>query len=227
MGRRKNPHYVSYEEAKEIVQIEQIRSRNRYWKYWDMWQPVVLPRNPHRVFADFSWNDFLGNNNKFKNAKPRKYRPFGEALAYARTTNITTSTQWRKTKHPNDIPVRVDTVKAYKHRFKGWKHFLQTGAKKAANVVNASKMIERIQVLAFLHQRGSPLNVFFINIFPGTASIKDFCKKCNMTVVRAFKCPPGYDWKSVIERYGADYGNHEWIINDAQQLFFDIQMSSL
>ncbi len=132
-----------------------------------------------------------------------------------------------KTKHPNDVPVRVDTVKAYKHRFKGWKHFLNTGMKKAANVVDAAKMIENIQVLAFLHQRGSPINVFFINIFPGTATIKNFCNKTNMTVVRTFRWSSGYDWKSVIERYGSDYGNHEWLVKDVNQLFFDIQMNSL
>ena len=225
MGRRKNPHYISYEQAKEIVQIEQIQSRSQYWKYWDFWQPIVLPRNPHRVFANFTWNKFLNNQNKFKNANPPQYRSFEEALAYARSTKITTSTQWMKTSHPHDIPKRVDKV--YRNQFQGWKAFLQSGAKKAANIVYAAKLIENIRVLALLHQRGNPLNIFFINTFAGTAAIRDFCKKRNMTIVRTFKYSSGFKWKSVIQRNGSVYGCHEWLITDVNQLFFDIQMSSL
>jgi hypothetical protein len=48
-----------------------------------------------------------------------------------------------------------------------------------------------------------------------------------MSIQRLFRYPSGYDWKSAVERHGSYFGNNEWIINDAQQLFFDIQMSSL
>jgi hypothetical protein len=225
MGRTKNTHYIPYDQAREIVQIEQLQSRSQYWTWWDMWQPVDLPRNPHRVFVDWiSWNDFLGNNNKFKNTNPRQFRPFEEALAYAHTTNIATSSQWMETKHPDDVPVRPDIV--YRHQFKGWKYFLKTGLRKATHAVEAAKSIENTQILVFLHQQWNPLNVFFVNVFSGIAAVNNFCKKNNMTIQRLFRYPSGYDWKSVVERHGSYYGNNEWIINDAQQLFFDIQMQS-
>ena len=125
-------------------------------------------------------------------------------------------------KHPPDIPVRPDIV--YRGEFKGWKHFLQTGVKKAVRVVDVSKRIEVHEVLAFLHQASNPLNIFYVSVFLGVRTLRDFCVRNQMSVVKVFKNEPGYDWQSVVRAHGTDNGNNEWIIQNPAQLFYDIDL---
>lgn len=220
MGRHKNTGYLSYNDARYIVQIEQIQSRAQYWTWWDMWRPRDLPRHPDAVYAQWTgWNDFVGNTNAFKNRIRKRYRTFAEALAYAKTSRISTSTQWMATKHPPDIPVRPDIV--YRGEFKGWKHFLQTGVKRAARVVDVSKQIEIKEILAFLHPAGNPVNIFYVSVFLGVGTMKEFCVRNQMSVVRVFKNEPGYDWQAVLRTHGTDYGNNEWIIQNPAELFYN------
>lgn len=75
-GRKKADNF-SYEEAAEIVQGLRIQSRSEYVKWHREFDPDRLPRYPHRTYIKewTSWNDFLGNDNKFRGercARPKR-----------------------------------------------------------------------------------------------------------------------------------------------------------
>lgn len=224
-GRKTNPHKLPYGQAKAVVQLEGLRSRKDYFVWWDMYEPIEIPRRPNRAYGtDWNgWTDFLGTSNSFTNKVKKKFRQFDDAFVYAQSTNISTSTEWMEyDKHPDDIPHRPDIV--YRGKFKGWRHFLQTGVRKAQAVQDMVKRVEETQVLLFALPHGNPANQIHISIHPNVEMAKQFMGKTHYQFIKAFKLEPGYDWKSVVGQYATDYGSGEWLVSNLDQLLFDIDL---
>lgn len=222
MGRRKDHTLVSYHEASGWAQSEYIESRNQYWAWIDRERPQGLPKYPNRVYAEWSsWNDFLNNENQFKNANPHQYRPYPEALAYAQASGIKNQKEWFKADHPDDIPVRPEFVYRSKG-WLGWYSFLGVGPKAAAHRIDALKQTKDLGVLVLDIPHGNPNNVIhgFVAI-GGKADAIETAKKNRMRVLRMFKLEPGYDWKAVMARHGSAYGENEWIISNVNELLWD------
>ena len=222
MGRHKR-NYYSYEEAKEIVQLEGIESRSQYVRWWDRLTPVKLPKYPADHYPQWSsWNDFLGNDNTFKNKIKKEFRSFGEALIYSRNTGIKDYVEWLNATHPPDIPRRPDLY--YKNDWTGWYHFLGKGKNKVQHVVDAAKVIQENNILLIALPPDSDNTIIHISIQPGVAKCKEFLTSNHMRFIKAFKMEPGYDWRSVVQVHCTDYGNGEWYCTNVHQLLFDINL---
>ena len=136
-------------EAKEFVWGLELRNQNDWRKYAQNEdsirgsKPSDIPSNPDKTYINSGWlgySDWLGVNNRSSNLIP--WRSFEEALEFARSLKLKSSTDWHKycaggfpelPNRPLDIPSNPD--KAYKDS--GWKnigHWLGTG-----NVSNAEK----------------------------------------------------------------------------------------
>ena len=221
MGRHKR-NYYSYEEARDIVQAEEIASRAQYVQWWDRYQPKMLPKYPADVYEGWtSWNDFLGNDNRFK-VSHRKYRSYDECFIYAQESSIKTSMEWMDHNHPPDIPRRPDLH--YQKQFTGWKSFLGTGKKQAQHVVDAAKVIQENNVLLIALPPDSDGSIIHLSIQPGVAKCKEFLTSNHMRFIKAFKMEQGYDWRSVVQVHCTDYGNGEWYCTNVHQLLFDINL---
>ena len=220
MGAKKN--YWSYERAVEVVRAENIQSQVQYHRWWDKNTPKLLPRNPHKVYKEWTtWGGFLGNNNSFTNNVPKKFRSYDEALVYSRNSAIKTFHEWMAHNHPPDIPVRPDL---YYKEWCGWDYFLGKGKNKASHVVQAAKTIEQLNVLLVALPPDSDNTIIHISIQPGVAKCKEFLTSNHMRFIKAFKMEPGYDWRSVVQVHCTDYGNGEWYCTNVHQLLFDINL---
>lgn len=119
--------WLPFDEAKRLVREEQIPSQNAYFKWWDREQPQQIPKRPNRVYREEwkGWNDFLGNNNEFKNPVKKKYRPLQEATTWVHSLGLQGQKEWfdytKNHSIPADIPHRPDLVY---DDWVSWKHFL-------------------------------------------------------------------------------------------------------
>ena len=112
--------YLDYDTASKLVREEGITTRAQYLEWYDEHKPGYLPRWPHHVWKDFSWNDFLGTTNSFdktvdkRKGNVRTYRPMWEAVRYAQAQakeyKLSTREQWmnfyEEYEVPDDIPKR-------------------------------------------------------------------------------------------------------------------------
>lgn len=127
-----------------------------------------------------------------------------------------------ESEHPPDIPVRPDIV--YRGKFKGWRHFLQTGVKKAEAVLDVAKRLEETQLLLVSLPDLSVPNQVHISVFPNTEIAKKFMKARGYGFVKAYKLELGYDWQKVVNAHGTDYANGEWLIHNLNEFLFDIDL---
>lgn len=130
--------YFPYPVACLTVHELHLNSRNDYIWWHKRHKPKSLPRFPNRVYQTewISWNEYLGNHNRFEKIQQKNYRPFWEAVKWAQQFsadhNLNTSADWiRLTRGknilPDDIPVYPE--QSYKEEWKGngWGTWLGTG----------------------------------------------------------------------------------------------------
>lgn len=114
--------YRSFNDARMFVHSLGFKNRaewNRWSKISD--RPLDIPSNPQKTYRDngwISWGDWLGTG--FVVASKRKYLPFNEARAFARTLGMKNKDEWRewaKTKAKlNNIPSNPQGT----YKDKGW-----------------------------------------------------------------------------------------------------------
>lgn len=165
---RKNPNFLSYEEAKEYIRSEMIESRSGYETWFNRAQPKALPRFPYRVYKEWvSWNDFLGVNNKFSTNQAGKWRSFAEAVKWAHTLKLRTQAEWteylKSGQRPPDIPARPDVVYP---KWVSWNHWLGNKPSERVKVANA----DEIGVYYIIHEPSFPSNVLTFGVEPGGLS---------------------------------------------------------
>jgi len=109
-------------EAREWARSSGIRT-------WEEWREAIrmglkpsdIPKTPENVYKTEwqGWGDFLGS----------KWKPFVEAMKWARSSDIRDLGEWRKAilmgLIPSDIPKAPVIV--YKTDWQGWKYFLRGG----------------------------------------------------------------------------------------------------
>lgn len=79
--------FLSYEEAKKIVQTEKIKSVNGFIK-WN--RPKNIPSDPVSIYKEewISWSDFLGKTIKTQKEKGETFLSFNEAKYYLKKLNL-------------------------------------------------------------------------------------------------------------------------------------------
>lgn len=220
---RKKRKYLPYEEAKSLLHAEQLPHRVGYWRWIRMYEPKGFPYRPEVVYSEWKgWNDYLGNNNKFKGGA-RVFRTYEEAMLWARSQQIGGFKQWMKTDLPCDIPRRPDVY--YRGKFVGWKNFLGTGKNAPANIIEGAKAVEKLDnILLIAIPRGEDIGVVHVSIHLGIGRCKDFINQYSMRYVKGFYLEDGYDYTSVLRSHGEDWGEGKWKIRNINAMLFDINL---
>jgi hypothetical protein len=186
-GRPKNENFLSWEEAREFMRDEMIPSRGKFFEWWDRNKPKAIPRFPYRVYGNewTSWNDFLGTNNKFNEKINIKWRPVEEAILWVHTLKLTSYSEWinycRENTLPEDIPARPELVY---DNWKSWNHWL---GNKPADLIEAKKEAQKVQIYYIIHEQGVPENVLTFGIETmGPTVLKERWEREKFDVVKLF-----------------------------------------
>lgn len=225
-GRKKSKKFLSYEVAKQFVQDNGIESRADYYRWHKLYQIKNIPPFPYRVYKEWKgWCDFLNSNKSFAKEWHGYKRSWEEHLLYARNSGIKSMGEWIATKHPSDISRRPDS---HFKQFTGWHYFLGLGKKKVANLVEVTQKIEDnlVEILLFSIE-DQVQGTVRVDIFRGLETTKQFIREKQIKIIKAFKLDKGYDWKSYLKKWGVDYGNGEWRIENLNECLFNIDLEWL
>jgi len=125
---------VSYEEAKNFVQINNIKSISEWQTFCSEGNvPDNIPHSPLMVYDECKlWNDFLGKPPRSE----MKFLPFKNAKEYVHAQNIKSLSKWeewcKSGEKPDNIPSAADRV--YKNEWNGWGDWLNTNNKSGAQI---------------------------------------------------------------------------------------------
>jgi hypothetical protein len=207
-GRPKNKNYLPWEECRQIIRDEMIPSKGKFEEWHDRNKPKVIPRFPYRVYTEewVSWNDFLGNENKFNERIGTKWQTLAEAARYVHTLKLNSAAEWlehcRGGTLPDNIPKRPELTYA---DWISWGHFL---GNKPAEVVEAIKESQKVQVYFITHEIGVPENVLTFGVEPmGVAGMKDRYSRGDIHIVKMFwySADKGAIIKQVVESLSTEY----------------------
>ena len=230
----KKKKWLPFEEARVIIQAENIASMTNYLTWWDRNRPAQIPRRPYRVYIKEwqGWNDFLGNQNEFtgRTGELRKiWRNFDEAIVYVHSLHLENTKEYLKLskqgKLPEDIPGRPDTV--YKKRWISWNHWLGNNVR--ANI-QARQEVQSATIFYVVQLVGRPANVFKFGIAAGGKSqVAEMQKKSGCQIIKLFKMERGFNWSGFVGQYGTDWLNvenvgDEYVVPNIHQLLFDIDL---
>ena len=120
--------YRTFDDAKKYVQKLGIKSQKEWNAYAKSGgdKPNDIPYKPQRTYLSewISWGDWLGTNRIADNKK--EYCTFIEARNFARSLNLSSSSQWnefcKSGNKPNNIP--TDPRKVYRDEFESMQDFL-------------------------------------------------------------------------------------------------------
>ena len=218
-------NWLSFEEARALVQDESIGSEGQYKKWWDYNRPAQIPKYPYNVWKTKwkGWNDYLGNANVFDGTK-KVYRPYGEAVQFVHSLKLRTQRMWfdyiRENGLPSDIPSRPEMVYP---TWVSWYHWLGNTA--AARVAVQQEVAENAGILYVVHLHGRPANVYRIGIASELKSLSGL--GCGYDMVKAFKMEEGYDWEAVVSLYANKWweDEKEWVCGNIHELLFDIDLA--
>ena len=216
-------NWLTFEEARLLVQDEQIGSRDQYYRWWVYNRPGQIPKYPYNVWKKEwkGWNDFLGNANKFKGVK-RTYQPYEDAVRFVHSLKLRSQAMWfeyiRENGLPDGIPSRAELV--YRDKWVSWNHWL--GNKLAARVEAQQSMSDNYGLLYIIHLSGRPANIFKIGTIAGREALLQL--KEPHTVVRLFKMEKGYDWEACAAQFGSRWWENEkeWVMGNVHEFLFEL-----
>ena len=229
--RRRHDDFLPYEEARERIQAEGIRSVAEYNLWHRLNHPAQMPQSPEDFYGRrgkwVNWGHFLGTKNSFPNIKKRTWRPFKEAKAFAHSRGFPNVQAWfafcKTEQCPDDIPHRPDVAYFKTGEWFSWRDFLGPRCRielgKAIEVVN-DKVLYILQVP---NSRTSKLYRIGVTI-GGGSSIKDAMDKYGLRYIDAYVIDADFDWKKFIVNYGSPDWDNEGVyeISNINNLTLDI-----
>ncbi len=183
---------MSFEDAKEFIQDQQVQSRQQFLDWHDENKPKALSKYPQRVYTDEwnGWNDFLGTNNEFNKTR-RNWRTLEEAILWVHKLNLSGGKdawlKWVKENTsdlPEDIPKRPDIT--YKKDWMSWKHWIGDAV---AEKVEAQQKAQSAAIYYIIKQQeyGEVANVYSFGIESGgVAALKDRWSVEKFQVIRMY-----------------------------------------
>ena len=146
--------FLPFEEALAVARSLGLPGR-REWLVWckEGMRPPNVPADPVNFYKDGGWQGWghwLGTGNQSTHTK--KFLPFGEALAVARSLGLANQREWyawcKESARPPNVP--SNPSKFYKDGgWQGWVHWLGSG-----NIKKASKFAPFDQALDFARSLG-------------------------------------------------------------------------
>lgn len=225
MGKKNVSKYLRFENARELIRGECIGSIAMFDKWYQHNKPNRFPRRPDIIYKNkgwISWNDFLGNNNKFKHTGRKEIVSYEECKRFARSKGIKTWEQWiafsKSGQRPNGIPGRPDYV--YKEWF-SWKDFLGTEFRAVVKEV-----LKVFPVLYVIKMSNTPSNVFKVNMTNGGKEALLVASKQGAKIIAAFECTnPDVNWSQKVLQYANNYwygAEDDYAFTNLQGFLFDI-----
>jgi len=209
-GRPRNENWLLWEEARQFMHTQQISSRAQYEKWYQREKPKTLPRFPYRVFKEWTtWNDFLGNENKFNEKTGIKWRPLLDAIPFVHSLKIPTMSEWleyyrlhkESTDFPDDIPARPDLVYS---DWRSWGHWL---GNKPAEAVQARQEVLRQQIYSIVHYEDEPLNVLHYAIDINATAFRERYEDQGFQIVKTYWYNPQHAEriKQIVDAFSSQY----------------------
>ena len=125
-------HFLPFGPALDVARSHGLAGRTE-WRVWckEGLRPADVPANPNKIYKNGGWEGWghwLGTGNT-KGGK-KEFLPFDEALAVARSFQLTTTFEWeawcRNGMRPPNVPAKPDHT--YQDiGWEGWGHWLGTG----------------------------------------------------------------------------------------------------
>lgn len=202
-----------YEDAREIVRAEMLKSSLEYRKWWLFNRPARLPKNPQRAYHKIwqGWGDFLGHSNPFPCTR-KKFRSYRDSMIWANGLGMTNRAQWLEfCKNPNfppDVPKRPDVYYQKTLEWVSWKKFL---GYKVTDKIAAMGSTDHIILIT--RGQNTPRNVFNIGVtLLGQDAILAEQKVRGFTIVGAFYHDKNSDWQQRISPYMSYYDDTSFIV---------------
>lgn len=207
--RRKSNDFMTYDEARDRIQNEGIRTVLEYKLWHKLNHPARMPQSPDAYYTSrgkwLSWGDFLGIVNAYPRISKKRWRPYKEAKAYVHNKAFGTIAEWRafckSGKCPEDIPHRPDVAYFKTGDWFSWREFL--GPKCKIELGKAIQMVNDKVLYVLKVNDTNNARLYRIGVtVGGWSSITDAIKKHNLRFVDAFVITPETDWKTFIHRFG-------------------------
>lgn len=221
---------LPYEQAREIVRGEMLKSINEYRKWWLHNKPSTIPKNPNRSYASIwkGWGDFLGTNNPFPYVR-RKFRTYKDTRAWAQTLGLTSKAGWLEYCHrpdfPGDVPRRPDLYYQKSLDWITWKSFLgYTASDKIAALGETDHIIYVIQYPEF------PSNVYTLGITAeGKAGLIARRQEHGFTILAGYYHDKESDWMAKIRPFIRQYsvGANNYICNNINDVHAALSLAYL
>lgn len=221
---------LPYEQAREIVRGEMLKSISEYRRWWLHNKPSTIPKNPNRAYSSIwiGWGDWLGTKNPFPYVR-RKFRPYKEARAWAQTLGLTSKATWleycKRSDYPIDVPRRPDLYYQKSLEWITWKSFLgyTVGDKIAA-------LGETDHIIYIIQYPELPTNVYTIGITnEGKSGLIARKHQYNFTILAGYYHDKQSDWQSKIAPYARPYhvGEKNYIVNNINDIFAALSLAYL
>jgi len=128
----KDRKYISFEDAKKLVQKIGLKSSTEWRKYCNSKnKPNTIPTHPHIIYKNKGWKDW-GDwfGTKTIATQQRKYLSFDKARKIIQSKNLKSSREWKKYTKDVKFPKNIPMAPALYYKNKGWTSmgdFLGTG----------------------------------------------------------------------------------------------------
>jgi hypothetical protein len=146
---RKKKFFLSYEEAKEVVQKLNIKTIKEYQrKYNKKITELNIPTNPNLYYKEFkSWFDWLGIGNENKiHYRYIDFLSYEESKEIIYKLNIKSRIEWEKIKKNLPINIPKEPSKYYKN--KGWVDWYDFLGKTYLKYEEAKLKIKELNILS-------------------------------------------------------------------------------
>lgn len=211
--RKHRPRYYedfySYEEAREKIQAEGIRSAAEYKMWHRMNHPARMPESPDDFYTRRNkwqgWGHFLGTYNSYPYIKKKSWRPYKEAKAFAHARGFENVAAWtafcKSGQCPDDIPHRPDIAYFKTGDWFSWREFLGPKCKMAM-----SKALEKVNdKVLYILKVPDPSNTKLFRMgvtVGGWSSIQTAINKYSLRFVDAYVIDSEFDWKKFVLKFG-------------------------
>lgn len=216
-----------FEDAVQKVRNENLRSAGDYALWYEFHHPARFPKRPDRAYEKEwkGWGYFLGHYNEFP-IKPKRFRKYEDAKAYARNLGFTSVEQWfdmcREGKLPEDIPARPDVYYQKSGEWYTWTEFLGTRIHHRVEYAQKSK-----KYFYIARYPDAPFqNIYAMGI---GNSIYNLTKDEEFTILKIFEYEPDFDWISTVEKYSRKFTesgrSNEYFVDDPGGLMNEISLN--
>lgn len=219
---------MPYDEARDIIRAELLKSVGEFNKWWTFNRPSRIPKNPPRAYKKEwkGWGDFLGHSNPFPMVR-RKFRNYKDSRAWANTLNFTTRAQWyehcKRPDFPDDVPRRPDVYFQQKLEWVSWKNFL--GYKVSDKIASIG---ETDHIILITRHRNNPSNVYDIGLTTlGKDAIQKHQSESGFILIGAFYHDKNSDWHKSISPYMSQYNSSSYIVQNIADILSVLSLNYL